>query len=170
MREVSKHEVEGLKLMCHTLKLLERIIGGTLREEVCIGGQQLGFMKGMGTTDGLVMLRQSMEKCREKQKVLHMAFIDLKKTYDRVPREEVWRSLRERGAQKKYVSIIKESCRNATTKVGSTIRAMDSFLVKVGLHLASASSRFLVNIVCDVLRKHLEKIHYVVSSMRMMLF
>ena len=51
-------------------------------DEVFIGRQQLGFMKGVGTIDGIFSLRQVMEKFREKQKTLHMVFIDLEKAYD----------------------------------------------------------------------------------------
>ena len=147
----------GIKLMSHTLKLLERIIDGRLRQEVRIGKQQLGFMKGLGTVDGIFTLRQTMEKCREKQKVLHMVFVDLEKAYDRVPRQEVWRSLREKGIPEKYVRIIMETYRNVTTKVRSTVGTTNSFQVKVGLHQGSALSPFLFNIVIDVLTEAIRK-------------
>lgn len=41
-----------------------------------------------------------MEKLRENQKGLHVAFIDLQKSYDRVSRQDVWKSMRERSARK----------------------------------------------------------------------
>ena len=75
--------------MSHTLKILERMMDGRLREEVEIGREQLGFMKGTRTTDGIFCLRQLMEKFREKQRDLHMIFIDLEKAYDKVPRQEI---------------------------------------------------------------------------------
>ena len=43
----------GIKLMSHTLKLLERILDGRLKQGVHIGRQQLGFMKGLWTVDGI---------------------------------------------------------------------------------------------------------------------
>ena len=36
----------GIKLMSHTLKILETMMDGRLREEVEVGREQLGFMKG----------------------------------------------------------------------------------------------------------------------------
>ena len=46
-----------------------------------MGEEQFGFMPGRGTTDAIFAARQVMEKHREKQKELHMVFIDLKKAY-----------------------------------------------------------------------------------------
>ena len=147
----------GIKLMSHTLKLFERGLDDRLRQVVHIGRQQLGFMKGLGTVDGIFSLRQTMEKHREKQKVLHMAFIDLEKAYDRVPRQEVWRSLRERGVPEKYVRIVQECYKNVTTRVRSTVGTTDSFHVEVGLHQGSALSPLLFNIVFDVITENVRE-------------
>ncbi|KAG8236783.1 hypothetical protein J437_LFUL018214 [Ladona fulva] len=52
--------------------------------------------------------RQLMEKYSEVQSELNMIFIDLKKAYDRVPRQDIWRSMREKGVAEKYVRMLKE--------------------------------------------------------------
>ena len=65
-------------------------------------------MPGRGTTNAIFILRQMAEKYREKGRDLHMVFIDLEKAYDRVPREELWRCLREKMVPEKYVRLIKE--------------------------------------------------------------
>ena len=44
--------------------------------------------------------RQVIEKHREMQKELHLVFIDLEKAYDRVPRQEVLRCLRQQDVPK----------------------------------------------------------------------
>ena len=48
----------GIKLMSHTMKILERIIDRRLREETTNGDQQYGFMPGSGTTDAIFAVRQ----------------------------------------------------------------------------------------------------------------
>ena len=52
-------------------------------------------------------------------------------TYDRMPREEVLRGLRGRRMQEKYVRVIKECNRDATTSVRSTVGKTDG--LKVGV-------------------------------------
>ena len=37
-----------------------------------------------------------------------MVFIDLDMAYDRVPRQEVWRCMRENGVPEKYVMIVQD--------------------------------------------------------------
>ena len=98
----------GIKLLSHTMKIWERIIDRRLREDTTIGDEHFGFMPGRGTTDAIFAVRQLMEKHREKQKELHMVFIDLEKAYDRVPRQEVWRCTRETGVPEKYVMIVQD--------------------------------------------------------------
>ena len=43
-----------------------------------------------------------------------MVFIDLEKAYDRVPRQEVWRCMREKGVPEKYVMIVQDMYRICT--------------------------------------------------------
>uniref|UniRef100_A0A8D8YAF2 Craniofacial development protein 2 n=3 Tax=Cacopsylla melanoneura TaxID=428564 RepID=A0A8D8YAF2_9HEMI len=76
----------GIKLMSHSLKIWERIVENRLREETSISEEQFGFMPGRGTSDAVFAMRRLMERCREMQRELHAAFIDLEKAYDRVPR------------------------------------------------------------------------------------
>ncbi|XP_039287319.1 uncharacterized protein LOC120351995 [Nilaparvata lugens] len=59
-------------------------------------------MAGRATTDAIFALRQLVEKARELRSQLHMTFVDLEKTYDRVPRQEIWRSMRGKGVPEKY--------------------------------------------------------------------
>ena len=75
--------------MSHTMKVWEKIIEARLRDRVETSKQQYGFMPGKDTTDVMFALRMLMKKYREGQRELHCVFVDLTKTYDRVPWEEL---------------------------------------------------------------------------------
>ena len=73
-----------------------------------------------------------------------MTFIDLKKTYDRIPREEIWRCSRERNVPEKYIRLVQYMYRGCKTVVRSTAGESNSFGVEVGLHQGSALSPLYV--------------------------
>ena len=155
----SCNNYRGIKLTSHTMKLLERVLDKRLREETEVCSEQFGFMKGRGTMDAVFALRQTMEKYRDKQRGLYMAFIDLEKAYDRVPRSEVWRSMRSKGVKEKYeyVKVVQDMYREATTRVRSTVGTTEPFQVKVGLHQGSALSPYLFNLLMDVMVEEVTK-------------
>ena len=89
----------GIKLLEHAMKVFERVIEARLREKVDIDDIQFGFMEGKSTTDAIFIVRKLQEKHLEKKRELWMAFIDLEKAFDRVPREVIWWALRESGVE-----------------------------------------------------------------------
>ena len=62
---------QGIKLMCHSMKLYERVHENRLRNIVSISDEQFGFVKGKSTTDAIFALRQLQERYREGQQDLH---------------------------------------------------------------------------------------------------
>jgi hypothetical protein len=76
---------------------------------------QFGFCPGKGTTDAIFVIRQVQEKFLEKKKDLWIAFVDLEKAFDRVPREVLWWSLRRLGVEEWMVTIIKALYNGAKT-------------------------------------------------------
>ena len=119
------------------MKVWERIIETRLRDRVEISKQQYGFMPGKGTTDAMFALRMLMEKYREGQRELHCVFVDLKKAYGRVPREELWYCMRKLGIVEKYVRPVLDMYEGCETVVRCAVETTESFKVKVGLHQGS---------------------------------
>ena len=76
-----------IKLMSHTMKLWERVMEQRLKQKIKISENQIGFMLRRSTMEAIFSLRQLIEKYQPKRKNLQMVFIDLKKAYNRVPRD-----------------------------------------------------------------------------------
>src|SRR5437899_466007 len=95
---------------------------------------QFGFSPGKGTTDAIFIVRQVQEKLLGKQKELWIAFVDLKKAFDRVPREVLWWALRQAGVEEWMVNVIKSWYEGVTTAVKRSGEESESFEVKVGVH------------------------------------
>ena len=62
-------------------------------------------MLGKGTTNNIFALRMLMKKYRDGQKELHCVFVDLEKTYDSVPREELWYRIEKSGIAKSMCDL-----------------------------------------------------------------
>ena len=128
----------GIKLLSHTFKIWERVVDRRMRQCTNIHESQFGFMPGRSTTDAIFILKQTIEKHREGQKNIRVTFIDLEKAYDSIPREEIWRSSRERNVPEKYIRLIQDMYQGCKTVVRSAAGESNSFGVEVGLHQGSA--------------------------------
>lgn len=84
-------------LLCRLQVLAERI----LPESQC------GFRSKRSTIDMIFSLRQLQEKCREQQKPLLMAFVDLTKAFDTVSRQGLFKVLEAIGCPPKLLTITK---------------------------------------------------------------
>src|SRR5881296_64272 len=118
---------------------------------------QFGFCPGKGTTDAIFIVRQVQEKFLGKQKEMWMAFVDLEKAFDRVPREVLWWALRHVGVEEWMVNVIKSLYEGVTTAVKRNGEESESFEVKVGVHQGSVLSPILFNIVMQAIADNFKK-------------
>ncbi|VDP15935.1 unnamed protein product [Heligmosomoides polygyrus] len=67
-----------IRSLSHSMKIFERI-----RNIVQLSSNQCGFVAGCGTVNAIHAARLLIEKRREKQKLVHIAFLDLEKIFSR---------------------------------------------------------------------------------------
>ena len=90
---------------------------GLIRQLVSIDNSQFGFVPGRGTTDAIFVVRQLQEKYLAASKRLYMAFVDLEKAFDRVPRKVIWWALRKLGVEEWIVRLVQGMYANARSRV-----------------------------------------------------
>jgi hypothetical protein len=99
-RGISLLDVVG-KLLARVLKeRSEKIADNVLPES------QGGFRRGRGCVDMIFVARQLIEKVREHD-VLFVLFVDLKKAYDSIPKQALWKILEKSGVPSRMPSVIK---------------------------------------------------------------
>ena len=141
----------GLKLTEQVMKVLERIVDGLIRQMVSIDDSQFGFVPGRGTTDAIFVVRQLQGKYLTANKRLYMAFVDLEKAFDRVPRKVIWWALRKLGGVD-CATGEGDVCKCAErVRVGEGYS--EEFRVKVGVHQGSVLSPLLFIIVLEALSR-----------------
>ena len=140
----------GLKLTEQVMKILERIVEGLIRQLVSIDDSQFGFVPGRGTTDAIFVVKQLQEKSLAANKRLYMAFVDMEKASDRVPRKVIWWVLRKLGVD--CATGAGDICKCAKrVHVGEGYS--EEFEVKVGVHQGSVLSPLLFIIVLEALSR-----------------
>ncbi|CAL5426828.1 unnamed protein product [Camellia sinensis] len=98
----------GIKLMCHKMKVWERVMERRLRYITKVSENQFGFMPGRSTMEAIYLLKRIIEKYREKKRDIHMVFINLEKAYDRVPWDIIWWVLEKKWVTKGYINVIRD--------------------------------------------------------------
>ncbi|GKA87033.1 retrovirus-related pol polyprotein LINE-1 [Tanacetum coccineum] len=73
-------------------------------------------MPGRSSVKAIPLIRSLMKKYRERQRDLHLAFLDLEKAYDSVPRELIWKTLIEKETPRRYIKVIRDMYDGAKTR------------------------------------------------------
>ena len=143
----------GLKLIEQVMKILERIVDGLIRQLVSIDDSQFGFVPGRGTTDAIFVVRQLQEKYLAANRRLYMAFVDLEKAFNRVPRKVILWALRKLGVEEWIVRLVQGMYTNARSRVRVGEGYSEEFQVKFGVHQGSVLSPLLFIIVLEALSR-----------------
>ena len=147
---LNRGNYRGLKLIEQVMKVLERVVEGLIRQRVEIDEMQCGFMSGRGTTDAIFIIRQLQEKHLAANKPLYVAFVDLQKAFDRVPRDVIWRAMPKLGIDQWLVQSMYKDVRSRV-RVGDGYSK--EFGVGVGVHQGSVLSPLLFIIVLKALSR-----------------
>jgi hypothetical protein len=97
----------------------------------------------------IFLIRQLMERYREQKKDMHMIFINMEKTYDKVTRNIMWWTLQKHKVSSKYITLIKDMYDNVVTSIRISDRDTNGFPINIELHQGSALSPYIFALVMD---------------------
>ena len=141
----------GISLLPTTYKILSNILLSRLipYAEGVIGAHQCGFQCNRSSTDHIFCTRQILEKKCKYNKAVHQLFIDFKKAYDSVRREDLYNILIEFGVPKKLVRLIKMCLTETYSRVWVGKNLSDMSPIRNGLKQGVALSPLLFKFALD---------------------
>lgn len=146
----------GISLLSIAGKVLAKIMLSRLVEhisEAVLPETQCGFRKTRSTTDMVFVARQLLEKSREHQKDLYIAFIDLSKAFDTINRELLWKHLSKLGVPPKFLSILQQLHDGMQARVLTGELQSEFFEVNVGVKQGCVLAPVLFNILLSAITR-----------------
>ena len=120
--------------------------------------EQCGFRSSRGTTDAVFVVRQIIEKARERRIKLHWNFVDFKAAFDTIWREALWKCLRSIGVDQVLVDLIKNMYKQAEFAVVINGQITDWFQLVTGVRQGCLLSPSLFNLFLEFVMKDLRNL------------
>lgn len=121
-----------------------------------IGRYQCGFKKGKSTTDQLSIIGHIIEKRYGYRQNMWQLFIDFKKAYDSIHRENLYNIMHEFGFAKKLIRLTKLCMESTqyTVRIDNTMST--PFTVDTGLKQGDPISPILFNLALEKVMRELQ--------------
>ena len=104
-----------------------------MEETNLLGEIQFGFRKDKRTADAIFILTQLIEESRKHGKKIALAFLDIRKAYDRVNRDTLWKVLAEYGITGKAQKLLRSMYANCSAT--ATLGDLESEEIKLEMGL-----------------------------------
>ncbi|BHF58803.1 hypothetical protein SprV_0100175800 [Sparganum proliferum] len=127
--ETSRHRDTAGDIFARVLlnRLNNHLEQGLLPESQC------GFRRHTGTTDTSFAARQLQEKCQEIRTHLLSSFVDLKKAFDTVNREGLWKILQKFGYPERFIQMVRQLHDGMMARVTDNGAVLETLVVANGV-------------------------------------
>ena len=132
--------------------MLNKILLNKIREKIKVytSDRQLGFRPNRGIVDVIFIVRQLLQKAKERGRKCHYHFADLKSAFDTTWRKALWKIMRSIGMKKKIVHIVEKMHAKTTCDVVVDGLLTERFSVSVSFREGCLLSPTLFNLFLDV--------------------
>ena len=149
--KLTRENYRAISLLSIPGKIFLRVLLNRMRNRVdtVFKETQYGFRPGRGTVDAIFIVRQIIEKARERKIPLHFHFIDFKAAFDTIWRSALWKMLKSIGISIKIVNILQFMYNNTECTVMIDKHLTEWFRVEVGVRQGCILSPTLFNIFLE---------------------
>ena len=137
----------GITVNDSIYKVFTRILTNRWEEEVekrgLLGEIQFEFRRERNTIDAAFILRQIFDQGKKANKKYVVAFLDVRKAYDRVWRKGLWMKLEELGFGGRFLRILKELYKYSGARVRVGDNETDWINMEKGLRQGCSLSPML---------------------------
>ena len=109
---LERGKYQGLKLLNQVIKVLENVAEKFIWQQVHMDDMQFVFLPGCSTTDAISIVRQLQQMFCAVNNTWYMAFVNLEKALDHVPRHVIWWALHKLGVEGWLVRLIQSMYEN----------------------------------------------------------
>ena len=140
-----------------SVRIFGRVLAARIAEYAPMSPRQQGFTAGCGPGTNLFILNEVCSIARCEKRDLEIIFLDLKSAFNSIPHVTLIESLKNRGADKHFVKLIRNMHKSAHTyiEVGDTWKS-GRINIQRGILQGGTVSPILYNLATDPLLRVLE--------------
>ena len=150
----------GITLLSVVGKVFMRVLNARLAAhcegEDLLVDEQAGFRVGRSCADQLLILTEVLAEHRQVGKKVVACFIDVRKAYDRVWRDGLWRALWQKGVRGRMWRVLKEYYEKVQSAVRLDGGNTEWFDVDVGVRQGCVISPMLFDVFVDQLAREVK--------------
>ncbi|KAL0812036.1 hypothetical protein ABMA28_009430 [Loxostege sticticalis] len=144
-----------IALISHASKIILHILNERLKSYLSkeVAPEQAGFVKGKGTREQILIVRQIIEKSREFNKPTYICFVDFSKAFDSVKWPVLWKTLTDMGTPKHLIHLLRRLYEQGTASVRTDDVLSNNFHPSAGVRQGCIISPLLFNIYTELIMR-----------------
>lgn len=150
-------ELRQIKVSSVFQRLFHCIIGRRLESSLLLSERQKGFRKGDGLFFNTQLLKNILETTWSRCQNLAMAFVDVKKAFNSISHETLWKACRWIGIPNYLVLYLKQCYKGSTVKLKLEEGLSEEIATKRGIKQEDPLSVYLFNTVMELCAASFDK-------------